>query len=98
MTPPFARIDMIPFLENELGFEFPKMDDLNFVEKLVLKCKDRKVTFLSPLTTSRVLDQLVKQFIEPKCINPTFIYGHPILMSPLAKSEKDRVSTTAYMN
>ncbi|KAI7524763.1 Lysine--tRNA ligase, partial [Hortaea werneckii] len=28
---------------------------------------------------------LVGEFIEEKCINPTFITGHPQMMSPLAK-------------
>jgi len=29
--------------------------------------------------------QLVGEFLEEKCINPTFIINHPQIMSPLAK-------------
>lgn len=32
-----------------------------------------------------MLDKLVGEFIEETCINPTFITGHPQMMSPLAK-------------
>jgi len=31
------------------------------------------------------LFQLVGEFLEDKCINPTFICDHPQIMSPLAK-------------
>jgi len=31
------------------------------------------------------LVQLVGEFLEEKCISPTFIINHPQIMSPLAK-------------
>ena len=36
-----------------------------------------------------VLDKLVGEFLESKCINPTFICDHPKIMSPLAKDHRD---------
>ena len=42
-----------------------------------------------PLTNARLLDKLVGEFIEEQCINPTFITGHPEMMSPLAKYHRD---------
>ena len=36
-----------------------------------------------------MLDKLVGEFIEEKSINPTFITGHPQMMSPLAKYHRD---------
>ncbi len=32
------------------------------------------------------IDKLIEFIIEPKCIGPSFIVNHPILLSPLAKS------------
>jgi lysyl-tRNA synthetase class 2 len=32
-----------------------------------------------------MIDKLVGEFIEEVCVNPTFIMGHPQMMSPLAK-------------
>lgn len=32
-----------------------------------------------------MLDKLVGHFLEPLCVNPTFIMNHPQIMSPLAK-------------
>jgi lysyl-tRNA synthetase class 2 len=37
-----------------------------------------------------MLDKLVGEFIEETCINPTFITGHPQLMSPLAKAHREK--------
>jgi len=37
------------------------------------------------MTNARMLDKLVGEFIEETCVNPTFIMGHPQMMSPLAK-------------
>lgn len=34
--------------------------------------------------------QLVGEFIENQCINPSFIVGHPQVMSPLAKRHRSR--------
>lgn len=40
-------------------------------------------------TNARMIDKLVGEFIESVCINPTFITGHPEVMSPLAKYHRD---------
>lgn len=42
-----------------------------------------------PRTTARLLDKLVGDFLEEKCINPTFILDHPQIMSPLSKYHRD---------
>jgi len=84
--PPFRRVPMIPTLEEKLGIKFG--DDLasdETRELLVQQLKKHNVKCASPLTTSRMLDKLVGEFIEVECINPTFITEHPQLMSPLAK-------------
>jgi len=37
-----------------------------------------------------MLDKLVGEYIEPLCISPAFIVGHPQVMSPLAKWHRSR--------
>ena len=44
-----------------------------------------------PYTASRLVDKLVGHFIEPQCVNPTFLCHHPLAMSPLAKQHPSRV-------
>jgi len=35
-----------------------------------------------------MLDTLVGEYLEETCVNPTFITGHPQMMSPLAKAHR----------
>lgn len=87
-TPPFKRIYMIPALEEELKVKLPKPQDFGSPEaNKVLKdlCAKFQVECPPPTTSARLLDKLVGEFLEEKCINPTFICDHPQVMSPLAK-------------
>lgn len=48
-----------------------------------MKKEDLKLNL--PHSLPRVLDKLIGTYIEPQCINPTFVMHHPLAMSPLAK-------------
>lgn len=85
---PWKRIEMIPALEEACGEKFPPGDTLHTKEAnefLRRMLKKTNVQCSPPLTNARMLDKLVGEFIEEKCINPTMITGHPQMMSPLAK-------------
>ncbi|KAM3077760.1 lysyl-tRNA synthetase [Clarireedia jacksonii] len=89
---PWRRVEMIPALEEATGEKFPPGEELHTPEtneflKNVLK--KMKVDCSPPLTNARMLDKLVGEFIEETCINPTFITGHPQMMSPLAKYHRN---------
>lgn len=65
------------------------------VDELLDICKENKVYVSAPHTVPRILDKLISHFIEPECVQPTFLWGHPIVMSPLAKDIKlESVSPT----
>lgn len=89
---PWARVEMIPELEKATGEKFPPGDQLHtaetneFLKKLL---KKHNVVCPPPETNARMIDKLVGDFIEEKCINPTFIMGHPQMMSPLAKYHRE---------
>ena len=85
---PWKRVEMIPALEEACGEKFPPGDQLHTTETndfLKRMLKKVNVECTPPLTNARMLDKLVGEFIEEKCVNPTFITGHPQMMSPLAK-------------
>ncbi|KAI4284734.1 MAG: hypothetical protein L6R38_001190 [Xanthoria sp. 2 TBL-2021] len=90
---PWKRIDMMGALEKACGEKFPPGEELHTTEtneflKRILK--KMKVDCTPPQTNARMLDKLVGEFIEETCVNPTFITGHPQMMSPLAKYHRDR--------
>ena len=84
--PPFKRIDMIKGLEEELKVKFPENleteETRQFLDDL---CVKHNVECANPRSMPRLMDKLVGEFLEPKCISPTFIINHPQLMSPLCK-------------
>jgi len=94
-TPPFKRISMIEGLETALKVKFPtdlaSESTRKFLEDL---CVKHQVECSSPRTNARLLDKLVGEFLEIKCISPTFITDHPQLMSPLAKQHRSKPGLT----
>ncbi|CAG8831598.1 35368_t:CDS:2, partial [Racocetra persica] len=91
-TPPFKRVSMIETLEKKLDVKFPPASELHtnetnkFLQEL---CEKHEVECSPPRTNARLLDKLVGEFIEVDCVSPTFITGHPQMMSPLAKNHRD---------
>jgi len=88
-TPPFRRVSMIKGLE-EHGIKITT--DLGSEETrryLEMACAEKGINCAEPRTTARLLDKLVGEFIEPTCVNPTFICDHPEIMSPLAKYHRN---------
>lgn len=90
---PFQRFDMLNDLQKYGQFTFPSeiLTNLNSEETrlfLTNLCQQRQIECQEPLTTDRLLDKLVSIYIEPLCINPSFICNHPEIMSPLAKSHR----------
>jgi lysyl-tRNA synthetase class 2 len=79
---------MIEELEKQLDVKFPPGTELasestnKFLRDL---CEKHNVDCSEPKTNARLLDKLVGEYIESQCINPSFIVGHPQVMSPLAK-------------
>lgn len=96
-TPPFRRVSMVSELEKKLRVVLSD-PDLTFPENmgadgsrpylLDLFAKLPDVTCEEPQTVARLLDTLVGEFLEPECVNPTFICDHPQIMSPLAKDHR----------
>lgn len=96
-TPPLKRFDLMDDLAKELGVTLPDPQTLHtpeaqqFFDRLAV---ERGVDCSAPRTTTRLLDKLVGEFLEPKCLSPAFIMNHPQLMSPLAKGNRARPGLT----
>ncbi|KAH9083819.1 hypothetical protein EDB83DRAFT_2539017 [Lactarius deliciosus] len=90
---PWKRYDMIETLEEKLSARFPPGETLHTAEANVFLrdlCKKHNVECSEPRTNARLLDKLVGEYIEPLCISPAFIVGHPQVMSPLSKWHRSR--------
>ena len=93
-TPPFKRISMIEGIEEKIGQKLPALDDPKIEAKLEVILEKFNLECPPPLTTARLLDTLVGEFLEDNIIHPTFITEHPQIMSPLAKNHREKEGLT----
>ena len=93
-TPPFKRISMIGGIEEKIGQKLPSFDDPMIEAKLELILEKFGLECSPPLTTMRMLDTLVGEFLEDNIVHPTFITEHPQIMSPLAKNHREKEGLT----
>jgi lysyl-tRNA synthetase class 2 len=86
-TPPFRQVDFGEALERESGI--PGILDLPVEELRALARKyGARITDTTPAGTC--LDKLFGHFVEPKLIEPTFVYDHPASTTPLAKAHRSK--------
>ena len=84
--PPYAKLDFRRALIDNAGIdidEYKKLDDL------VEQAKNLGLKIDKTCGKGKVLDELYKEFVLPKIVQPTFIVNHPIELSPLAKKIPD---------
>lgn len=86
---PFKRLEFIPVLEQAMGKSLPDLDNQS-EEDVARQLLDlvRELGIIPPVlsTVPRILDRLAETYLEPLCMEPTFITHHPEALSPLAKS------------
>ena len=90
-TPPFKKIHILDELKKQTGedFNFDDFSSEEFEDFLNGLCIKHNIVCSAPRTIVRLLDKLIGHFIEPQCINPTFLTNHPLVMSPLAKYDRN---------
>lgn len=84
---PFVKIDIYEELLKHIPnfHEILVNNDFYTLDKI---CKENKIECANPRTMTRLLDKVIGHYIEPICINPTILYNHPLVMSPLAKEHR----------
>lgn len=78
-----------------MGVEIPKDLESNEARDFFREqIKIHNVRFEGAESTTRMLDKLVGHFLESECMNPTFITDHPVILSPLAKKQRNDPNLT----
>jgi lysyl-tRNA synthetase class 2 len=81
-TQPFKRINMLDFIKEKTNIDFNQMSDAEAIKL----AKERKIELKAhEITKGHVINLFFEHYCEHECIQPTFVYGHPIEVSPLAK-------------
>ena len=82
----FARKHMLEAIKEQTGIDFWK--DMTLEEATEL-AKEHHVTVEKHFTVGHIINAFFEDFVEDTLIQPTFIYGHPVEVSPLAKKNAD---------
>ncbi len=86
LQPPFARTTYHRALLDHTGIDFYHY---RTVEALTEVAAERGVRAEPGASWGTVLDALMSEFVEPKLLQPTFIFDYPTEISPLAKRKVD---------
>ena len=85
LAPPWARVTMRDALIEYAGIDF---EEFRTRDKLLEELQRRKLSDIDPgWSWSKLLDEAVSRYVEPKLIQPTFLLDYPKEISPLAKSK-----------
>jgi lysyl-tRNA synthetase class 2 len=84
-SPPWPRLTMMEAMEKE-GVD---PDVFSGIEKAREYAKANKIDFDENASFGKVLDEIFKEKVEYKLIQPTFITDYPVELSPLARRKKD---------
>lgn len=84
---PFRWVSMVELVKEKTGIDFST--NISFDEAKEL-AKENHVKVEAHMTgVGHILNAFFEQFCEDALIQPTFVYGHPIEISPLTKKGKD---------
>lgn len=82
LSPGWRRVSMVDAVKEVTGVDFGvQMTD----EEAHRLAKEHRVPVEKHMTFGHILNAFFEQFVEETLIQPTFVMGHPVEISPLAK-------------
>ena len=86
LATPWKRLSMVDAIKETVGIDFttPMSDD----EARAL-AQEHGVKIEEHMGFGHIVNEFFEQKVEHTLIQPTFIYGHPVAISPLAKKNPD---------
>ncbi len=82
---PWTRISMMDAVLQYTGQDFSHLD----IERAHQQAADLGVEVNKDAVWGQVLNEVFEARVEEKLVQPTFITGHPVVVSPLAKRNKE---------
>ncbi|MFZ3591059.1 lysine--tRNA ligase [Bacillus sp. DJP31] len=86
LSPQWTRLHMVDAVKEYVGVDFWREMSLEEARQLA---KEHSVEISEHMLYGHIVNEFFEQKIEEKLIQPTFIYGHPVEISPLAKKNPE---------
>lgn len=86
LTPPWPRLKLRDALIDATGIDFLEVTDQ---PELYRRAREAGADVQPDTVWPRIVDELLKTFVRPSLIQPTFLIDYPVELSPLAKRSHD---------
>jgi len=87
LSKPFKRISMVDAIKEKTGIDFLKVNSLE--EALSLAKGHNIPVEKHQESIGHIINLFFEKYVEETLIQPTFLYGHPVEISPLTKRNPD---------
>lgn len=84
LAPGFKRAHMVDLIREKTGINFFNVKTLEEAQRLA---RENDVELESHFAFGHIVNAFFEKFVEDTIIEPTFVFGHPIEISPLAKKD-----------
>ena len=84
---PWKRISMVDSIKEKTDIDFKK--EMSVDEALELAKEHNIEVQEHEKTVGHIINLFFEKYVEETLIQPTFLYGHPVEISPLTKKNKD---------
>ena len=84
---PWKRISMVDAIKEQTGIDFKK--EMTVDEALKLASEHHIEVQEHEHTVGHVINLFFEKYVEETLIQPTFLFGHPVEISPLTKKNKE---------
>jgi lysyl-tRNA synthetase, class II len=86
LKPEWKRLHMVDAIKEYTGADFWKEMSVEEARELA---KEHGIEINNNMLYGHIVNEFFEQKVEEKLIQPTFIYGHPVEISPLAKKNDE---------
>jgi lysyl-tRNA synthetase class 2 len=81
IKPPFRLLEMTAAVSHAVGFDVTKAD----VDRLQSLLREKRIEAKAGLGWGGLVNELFEELVQDQLVQPTFVLGHPVEVSPLAR-------------
>ncbi len=87
LSGPWKRVSMTDAIKEQCGVDF-KNNNYTLEEAKAL-AKEHDIEVEDHFTVGHIINAFFEKYVEETLIQPTFLYGHPVEISPLTRANKE---------